>query len=40
MEAATVWSIKPPLTPCFMAFLTALSIAINAFYSDRFFAMT
>jgi len=40
MDVATVWSTSPPLMPLLMAFLTALSIALRAFFSDSFFAIT
>jgi hypothetical protein len=40
IAVATVWSTRPPLMPLLMAFLTALSIAFRAFFSDSFFAIS
>ena len=39
MDVATVWSTSPPLMPLLMAFLTALLIALRAFFSGSFLAI-
>jgi ATP-dependent DNA helicase RecQ len=40
IAVATVWSTSPPLMPRLMAFLTALSIAFRALFSDSFFGIS